>query len=601
VIGRVIDKYRIVEEVGQGGMSVVYKGMDTSLNREVAVKVLHPHLASSDEARKRFEREAHAVAKLRHENILEIYDYSGLESPDSYIVTELIRGRTLRAFIGEHPLAYPEIAAMIVVETCRALSHAHALGVLHRDVKPENIMIREDGVLKLMDFGIAQIVDSQRMTVTGQLLGSPAYMSPEHVEGRPLDFRTDVFSVGILLYQLATGELPFKGRNPHEILKRIADCKYLDARVVNPLVADRLNRIIMRALARMPDDRYSDVSIMLDDLERFVAEVDLTDPRSELKRFFANPMSYEQALRQRLVAALVRGGRDELAGRRTARAIERWNRVLTIDPSNEEVLRLIDGLSRRRRLAMAATIGAALLVAGGGGVWVWRELNEPALPLAGPTPSAMATPVPALTSDAPDGSGALVSTAADAGPELVVVTPPPPEPTRPPPPKKPERDPTAITPVHPDNPIRPVGGTRTFRIVPKPANAFFSLDGGPFEQVSMGAAELDVGPGVHRVTFRHPLCDDEVVNISASDSGGVKPPVRLPWKNAQVRVRCEHASALTVDGRPTDNGSLLDILDFKDNGKHEVKLEYTVGDGPVVHETHPVTAGESREVTCGGG
>jgi serine/threonine-protein kinase len=186
-------------------MAVVYKATDTSLQREVAVKVLHPHLASHDEARRRFEREAQAVAKLRHENILEIFDYSGKESSESYIVTEFIRGRTLKGFMTEHTLGYPEIAAMITAEVCRALSHAHALGVLHRDVKPENIMIRDDGVLKLTDFGIAQIVDAQRMTVTGQLLGSPAYMSPEHVEGKPLDFRTDVFSVGILLYQLSTG------------------------------------------------------------------------------------------------------------------------------------------------------------------------------------------------------------------------------------------------------------------------------------------------------------------------------------------------------------------------------------------------------------
>src|SRR4051812_35278551 len=166
MIGRVLDKYEILEEVGQGGMSIVYKGMDTSLHREVAVKVLHPHLASHDEARKRFEREARAVAKLRHENILEIFDYSGKDSQDSYIVTEFIRGRTLKDFATEHPPAFPEIGAMIVADICRALAHAHAGGVLHRDVKPENIMIRDDGVLKLMDFGIAQILDAQRMTVT---------------------------------------------------------------------------------------------------------------------------------------------------------------------------------------------------------------------------------------------------------------------------------------------------------------------------------------------------------------------------------------------------------------------------------------------------
>src|SRR5688572_22083015 len=275
-------------------MAVVYKGLDTSLHREVAVKVLHPHLASHEEAKKRFEREARAVAKLRHENILEIFDYSGKESTESYIVTEFIRGRTLKEFVGEHALGFPEIGAMIACEVCRALSHAHAGGVLHRDVKPENIMIRDDGVVKLTDFGIAQILDAQRMTVTGQLLGSPAYMAPEHVEGKPLDFRTDVFAVGILLYQLTTGELPFKGRNPHEILKRIAECKFLDPRVVNPLIGDRLAKIGLRALAREPDDRFPDVALLYDELSRYLAQIEITDSRGELVRFFEQPVAYEQ-------------------------------------------------------------------------------------------------------------------------------------------------------------------------------------------------------------------------------------------------------------------------------------------------------------------
>src|SRR3954447_6579702 len=251
--GRTLSRYRLLEEVGQGGMAVVYKGLDTTLNREVAVKVLHPHLAGVAESRARLQREAHAVAKLRHENILEIFDYSGPDSPESYIVTEFIHGKTLKTFLAEHPLPFPEVAEMIASEVARALEHAHQFGVIHRDVKPENVMIRDDGLVKLTDFGIAQIVDKERMTVTGQLLGSPAYMSPEHVEGRPLDFRTDVFALGILLYQLTTGELPFKGKNPHEILKRIADCKSTDARHLNPRIGERLGKIIARMLAREPD------------------------------------------------------------------------------------------------------------------------------------------------------------------------------------------------------------------------------------------------------------------------------------------------------------------------------------------------------------
>ena len=226
-IGKSLDKYELLERVGQGGMAVVYRGRDTSLRREVAVKVLHSHLADHKEARDRFEREAHAVAKLRHENILEIYDFSGTESDESYIVTEFIDGESLKEFITQHEIKYPEIGSMVALLVCRALSHAHGAGILHRDVKPENVMISKTGVVKLTDFGIAQMLDTHRLTVTGQLLGSPAYMSPEHVEGGRLDFRTDVFAVGILLYQLCCGELPFKGKNPHEILKKIADCQYI--------------------------------------------------------------------------------------------------------------------------------------------------------------------------------------------------------------------------------------------------------------------------------------------------------------------------------------------------------------------------------------
>src|SRR3954451_1976523 len=179
---RVPQRYTLIEEVGQGGMAVVYRAQDETLKREVAIKLLHHHLASEPESKARLEREAQAVAKLRHENILEIFDYSGTESASSYIVTEFIDGQTLKQFLAKHAIGYPEVAAMIAVEIAGALAHAHAFGIIHRDVKPENVMIRKDGLLKLMDFGIAQVVDLERMTVTGQLLGSPAYMAPEIVE-----------------------------------------------------------------------------------------------------------------------------------------------------------------------------------------------------------------------------------------------------------------------------------------------------------------------------------------------------------------------------------------------------------------------------------
>src|SRR5262249_2147559 len=152
-------------------------------------------------------------------------------------------------------------------------------GVIHRDVKPENVMIRDDGLLKLMDFGIAQIVDKERMTVTGQLLGSPAYMAPEHVEGKPLDFRTDVFAIGIILYQLATGQLPFRGKNPHGVLKKIPECTFAPPEAVNPLVGARLANVIRKALSKDPNARYPDVALMRKQLVEDLADVGIDEPR----------------------------------------------------------------------------------------------------------------------------------------------------------------------------------------------------------------------------------------------------------------------------------------------------------------------------------
>src|SRR5215468_5596483 len=368
-VGQVLDKYELLERVGQGGMAIVYRGVDRQLKRVVAVKVLHKHLADYQEARDRFEREAQAVAKLRHENILEIFDYSGAEAAEvagsSYIVTEFIDGKTLKQQATDRPITYPEIGAMIVLQVCRALAHAHSGGILHRDIKPENIMIRSDGVVKLMDFGISHMVDLERLTVTGQLLGSPAYMAPEHVEGRPLDFRTDVFAVGIVLYQLCVGKLPFEGKNPHEVLKRIAECKFVDPRQANPRIGNRLGRIILRAMAAAPADRFASIGEMGLAIEGFLEESGLAPDKagSELGRYFQAPAAYEQALKERMVDHLARRGRELLAADDRATALDVFDRVLTIDPQNARVLEILDAIARskRRRANLIALAGVAVL------------------------------------------------------------------------------------------------------------------------------------------------------------------------------------------------------------------------------------------------
>ncbi len=399
-VGRHIGRYRILEQLGQGGMSVVYKGLDTALDREVAVKVLHPHLASQQDARERFQREAKAVAKLRHPNILDIFDYSGADSPESYIVVELIHGPTLKRFVegarssgDAEPRSTPardgvgrvpiEVAAMIVHEVCGAVAAAHAQGIIHRDIKPENVMIREDGVLKLTDFGIAQILDANSMTVTGQILGSPAHMAPEQIDASEVDFRTDVWSVGTVLYYLAAGRLPFEGKNPHHLLKKIMDGDYPDPIRVEPAMGERLAGIIRKSLARKREGRHDSAEALQRELGAFLADLEVADPSAELKRYFKDPGAYATAHRERIVKILVRRGQEEKKKGQLPIALDYFNRVLAIDEHNREVLRIVGGIERRQTFLRAA--GAAVLIAalGAGSGLAWRALasSEPPRPV----------------------------------------------------------------------------------------------------------------------------------------------------------------------------------------------------------------------------
>src|SRR5210317_776114 len=259
---RKLEKYEVLDEIGHGGMATVYRARDSSLDRFVALKVLHPHLQRTSEARARFTREAKSVARLRHPHILEIYDYSGEASDETYIAAELLTGPTLKDFVLEHKEVPAEIAACIALQLAEALGAAHAKGIIHRDVKPENVLIHQDRCVKLTDFGIAYMVDTHTFTATGQILGSPGHMAPEQVEGSTCDARSDVFSLGTVLYFCSTGRLPFVGRNPHHLLKLLLGGEYPDPLRLHPAIGAELAAIMQKALARDPADRYQSAAEM---------------------------------------------------------------------------------------------------------------------------------------------------------------------------------------------------------------------------------------------------------------------------------------------------------------------------------------------------
>lgn len=586
-VGQVLDKYELLARVGQGGMAVVYRGLDRSLKREVAVKVLHHHLAGHAEARDRFEREAHAVAKLRHENILEIFAYSGKDSPESYIVTEFIDGWTLKQFITDHPPRFAEIGAMVVAEIGRALAHAHGHGVLHRDVKPENVMIRADGVVKLTDFGISQMVDAQRMTVTGQLLGSPAYMSPEHVLGHELDFRTDVFAAGIVLYQLTVGKLPFEGKNPHEILKRIAECRFVDPRQANRRVGNELGKIILRAMAADPADRYPAIGALVSDLEAFLTGSGLGPPKEELARYFSAPAAYELALEQRLVDYLLRRARAELDSHR-ALALELLDRILTIAPAHEGAKQLLASMERRQRWRQAALAVGLVAAAAGGGWGLRRALDDGGGRALVVAPPVDATPVDAAPIDAPPPPPVSI----DAAPIDAAVIDAPDE--LDPPVGPPERRIDARTPPI-DAATAAVEATFTLRVSPRDAEV--RVGNGPWQRLNGGRAELPVPATPTVITARREDCCESDTRTVGPEAAGQQVAMTLGFLPGQLTPRCDREGVqVEIDGRPARLDHPFVITFDGALARRTVTVRF-IGE-TITTETVSVRYAESKDVTC---
>ena len=377
---RKLEKYEVLDEIGHGGMATVYRARDSSLDRFVALKVLHPHLQRTSEARARFTREAKSVAKLRHPHILEIYDYSGESSDETYIAAELLTGPTLKEFVLRQKDLPPEIAAAIALQLAEALSEAHAKGIIHRDVKPENVMIHEDRCIKLTDFGIAHMVDTHTFTATGQILGSPGHMAPEQVEGGTCDVRSDVFSLGTVLYFCATGRLPFIGRNTHHLLKLLLEGEYPDALRVRPEIGANLAAIIDKALSRTPADRYQSASAMAEDLRAFLAAMGVEQPDETLARYLASPDDVGTEIRESSLQRLLAIGASSAKAGDVLNAQAALSRALAIDDGNERALKLLGSLGRRRlRNALIVLFAALLLLGLGGAAYVAWLLEKGAV------------------------------------------------------------------------------------------------------------------------------------------------------------------------------------------------------------------------------
>ena len=256
MIGKQLGNYQIVGELGRGGMAVVYRAFQPSLNRYVAIKVLPPHLGLDREFVERFQREALASAKLRHPNIVVIHDV-GHQQGIYFIVMELLEGRTLKQIIEQEGALSIERAHRIAEQVAAALDYAHQQGLVHRDVKPANIFIGKNDHTTLTDFGIAKAAsEAQQLTRTGMLMGTPEYMSPEQAEGEGIDYRTDLYALGVVLYQMLVGQVPFRGTTPHAILHAVIYEAPVPLRQVRPDLPPAIETVVLQAIAKRPERRY---------------------------------------------------------------------------------------------------------------------------------------------------------------------------------------------------------------------------------------------------------------------------------------------------------------------------------------------------------
>ena len=374
-IQQIKDEYDMLEEIGSGGMATVHKAMQKSLKRPVAIKELKKSYRSDEQIVKRFERESIVAASLQHENIVHIYDY--WKRPHFCIVMEYVDGANLADVIAKAGALPPDVAVMIAIQACSALEYAHMRGLIHRDIKPSNIMIKRNGEVKLMDFGIAHTRDLEALTLPGTLIGTPAYMSPEQIVGQSLDIRSDIFSFGIVLYELFTGMKPFFDEETRAVSAKIVNDPFISPRSINSSIPRSVQRVIKKCLRKKPAKR------------------------------FGSMLEIEQKLGK------------QLAGRTTkAASLLRISEYLVslnvIEPLPEQETLVITAKPSRRsnRFKQALASGALLLAFAGGGAYYYHVKPMPpapdgaipvsAVPVSSPLPATQpaTTPASARTTDA---------------------------------------------------------------------------------------------------------------------------------------------------------------------------------------------------------
>jgi serine/threonine-protein kinase len=330
-------RYEILDKIGEGAMGVVYRARDATLGRVVALKMLSADLGSDDELNQRFHREAEAIGRLNHPNIVTVYDLGDAEG-HLYMAMELLEGDDLRALIERQWDISLADKARILAQICEGLAYAHSRGVVHRDVKPANILVTSTGRVKILDFGLARVATRETITRRGVILGTPDYMSPEQAMGKPLDHRTDIFSAGAVFYEFLTLQKPFRGKTLHGVLYQIISEDPDAVLTLNPELPARLAVVVHRMLRKDPEDRYQS----LEETGRELLDIHAAMRRSQGRSAsMAQPAPVSSDDLRTRVRDHVTRGRAHFDAGRYQKASAELGQALSLDPDCEEAAELL--------------------------------------------------------------------------------------------------------------------------------------------------------------------------------------------------------------------------------------------------------------------
>ncbi|MHA7630674.1 serine/threonine-protein kinase [Corallococcus sp. M7] len=636
-------RYQLEQELGRGGMATVFLAHDLRLSRRVAVKVLHPGLDTR--FTERFRQEAEVVASLQHPNVLAVHDFGEDSVRGPFLVCEWVQGENLRELARRLAPVPPEAVALLGWELARALEAAHARGVVHRDVKPENVLVAQGGPLKLADFGIAALADRARLTSTGAVIGSLAYMAPERIDTGAWSPASDVYAVGVVLFELCVGTTPHAGEGSARLAVSVMTRDAPLLAEAAPGTPASLSALVARCLARDARDRPMEGGALARELEA-VLRPWVGAPSEASRAFFQAPESSVARWREDRFQRLLDEGRALLAAGQGAQAARCLNAAMALRPGAPEVLALLrsrptkNGLAGRawaehKRGLLAGVALAGML--GGLGMWAWHGSrastvatgpapgSDATVPTAGPQATALGTPATlgasAATSNvsaapAPaDGSAAtLDASAAVEGPSRSLNQAAVGTQVRTARPEASGRSLRAASaPIarsaqdssrRPSSPVS-TGDDVPVRVPDAQDFATLTVTTRPWAEVFVDGQsrgytprlrELRLSPGSHRLRFANPLCEpvEEVLEVTAGTA--VSREVALRVRDAEVTIVAPVASRVFVDGVEVGVAPLRDPLKLS-HGRHLLSARDPGGN--VLRQSLDAVAGSRTTVVLG--